>query len=73
MKEYKFLKREEELNIIHTNFYSKRILLLNANNKSGLTCFLKKICANLLDNNTLIYDGNEKYFIYTNTGERCNL
>lgn len=62
MKEYKFLKREEELNIIHTNFYSKRILLLNANNKSGLTCFLKKICANLLDNNRVSFyiDGEEK-------------
>ena len=62
MKEYKFLKREEELNIIHSNFYNKRILLLNANNRSGLTCFLKKICTNLYERKkTCFYiDGEEK-------------
>lgn len=62
MKGYRFLKREEELNIIHSNFYNKRILLLNANNRSGLTCFLKKICTNLCERKKLCFyiDGEEK-------------
>ena len=43
MKNFKFVERDEELNMINNYFFKERVLLLNSVDDSGLSHFLKKI------------------------------
>ena len=61
MEKFKFVKRDTELSNIMYNLKSNKIILLDANNKSGLSHFLKKIWLDFCkDNETCFYiDGEE--------------
>lgn len=55
MQQFTFIERKNELTYVKENFIKNNILLFNADNKSGLTHFLKKLWLDLCEDNNLCF------------------